>query len=65
MQLPGQGQEQAAGGTRGRYDRGREGKLRSEGVEVGEYYCSSLDKAKNRLQGELEDVMIEVERVSY
>ena len=32
-------------------------------LEAAQSKCSSLEKAKNRLQGELEDVMIEMERV--
>ena len=32
-------------------------------LEAAHSKCNSLEKAKNRLQGELEDVMIEVERV--
>ena len=33
-------------------------------MEAAQSKCSSLEKAKHRLQGELEDVMVEVERVS-
>ncbi len=33
-------------------------------VEAAQGKCNNLEKAKNRLQGELEDVMCEVERVS-
>lgn len=33
-------------------------------LEAAQSKCSSLEKARTRLQGELEDVMIEVERVS-
>ncbi len=33
-------------------------------MEAAQSRCSSLEKAKTRLQGELEDVMVEVERVS-
>ena len=32
-------------------------------MESAQAKCASLEKAKHRLQGELEDVMIEVERV--
>ena len=33
-------------------------------MEAAQSKCSTLEKAKHRLQGELEDVMVEVERVS-
>ena len=32
-------------------------------MESAQAKCTSLEKAKQRLQGELEDVMVEVERV--
>ena len=35
-----------------------------EQLDTAQSKCSSLEKAKHRLSGELEDLMIEVERVS-
>ena len=35
-----------------------------EAVETSHAKCASLEKAKSRLQGELEDLMVDVERVS-
>lgn len=36
-----------------------------QNAEAANAKVSSLEKAKNRLQGELEDLGIDVERVSY